>query len=156
MTDIADKVLEFLMKEFYQNMTDVAIFKNDDGSYELFNKYYISKTTNGYKVSLKYFSQQKIFASLKNAVTWCIFENGNKYSQAKRIEFLDQMIEGMEMNMEVHKRLIKKTKDADSRIIYVSKLVEDQAKKKKMVKELASYVTEAKTAQAKKFVANDK
>jgi hypothetical protein len=90
---------------------------------------------------------------LKNALTWCIFENRTKFSQARRIEYLDNMIAGTEVSIEVHKNLIKKTTNTESQLIYIAKLSEEQAKRKLMIQEMTSFMNESKKWQTRKFVA---
>lgn len=143
------KVEKFFAKEYYLKYKDILIFQNDDGSYELFDKYHISKEINGYKVVSN--SIEKIFASLKNAVTWCVFDSRNKMHQSKRIEYLDKMLAGTEVNIMIHKNLIKKTSDLENKLIYVSKLSQEQVRKKEMLEELDEFIVQSKTWQTSKF-----
>lgn len=152
MTDdkLTAKISSFLTREFFK-VSNIAIIKNDDGSYEFFNRYSISENPTGYKVESKYNSEIRYFASLKNAVTWCIFENRNKFTQAKRIEYLDQMISGNETAIDLHKKLIRKSQNLEHKLIYIAKLSEEQIRKKQMVQEMASYIAESNTWQTRKF-----
>lgn len=153
MTDdkLIEKITTFLSKELFHNMKDVAIFKNDDGTYEFFNRYNITESKDGYVVQLKYNSVTKNFSSLKNAVTWCIFENRNKFDRASRIEHLDRMLGGTELSIDLHKRLIKKASTVESKLIYLAKLSEEQIQRKNMLKEMAFYISESKQWQTQKF-----
>jgi hypothetical protein len=154
MNDIMlNKISQFLTKEFLQSMSNIAMVQNTDGSYEFFNRYKVQQVKIGYEVHLKYNSDIKLFSSLKNALTWCIFENRTKFSQARRIEYLDNMIAGTEVSIEVHKNLIKKTTNTESQLIYIAKLSEEQAKRKLMIQEMTSFVNESKNWQTRKFVA---
>jgi hypothetical protein len=148
-----NKISQFLSKEFLQNMSNISMIQNNDGSYEFFNRYTVHQVKTGYEVHLKYNSDVKMFSSLKNALTWCIFENRTKFTQARRIEYLDNMLAGTEVSIEVHKNLIKKTSNTDNQLIYIAKLSEEQAKRKQMILELASFVNESKNWQTRKFVA---
>jgi hypothetical protein len=154
MNDIMlNKISQFLTKEFLQSMSNIAMVQNTDGSYEFFNRYKVQQVKIGYEVHLKYNSDIKLFSSLKNALTWCIFENRTKFSQARRIEYLDNMIAGTEVSIEVHKNLIKKTTNTESQLIYIAKLSEEQAKRKLMIQEMTSFMNESKKWQTRKFVA---
>jgi hypothetical protein len=154
MNDIMlNKISQFLTKEFLQNMSSIAMVQNNDGSYEFFNRYKVQKIKIGYEVQLKYNSDVKLFSSLKNALTWCIFENRTKFMQARRIEYLDSMIAGTEVSIEVHKNLIKKTTNVENQLIYIAKLSEEQAKRKLMIQEMTSFINESKKWQTRKFVA---
>jgi len=147
------KISQFLKKEFFNKMADIAMLQNDDGSYEFFNRFTVYPAKNGYKVQLRNSSEFKLFSTLKNALTWCIFENRTKYSQARRIEYLDSMIAGTDVNIEVHKNLLKKTNDIEYKLIYAAKLSEEQNKKRRMVHEMSSFINESNNWQTRKFAA---
>ena len=88
---IVKKIADFLTREYNANNAEISIFKNQDGSYELFNKYIINKINNRYQVNKKVSYTSKNFSTLKNAVTWCIFDKRNKIResiQEKRVSIL--------------------------------------------------------------------
>lgn len=137
-------------------MGDIAIFKNIDGSYELFNRYIIIEDDNqSFIVTPKFTSQVRSFSTLKNAVTWCIFDKRNKFREIIRIEELDRMIGSTEVSMTIQKRLIKKSRSIENKLIYIAKLSEEKAKKQRMVQEMASYISESRNWQTKKFTVNE-
>lgn len=152
----AEKVSSFLDKEFNRRIGDVAIFQHEDGTYEFFNKYWIKELSSGYKIIYKYNSEEKFFSSLKNAVSWCIFDSRLKLEKTKRIEYLDKMIAGTELNIQQHRFLAKKAKDLESKLIYLAKLSEDQNKRKSYLAELSKYLAESKRLQAQNFAKKDK
>lgn len=150
--DIAlNKITQFLKKEFFNKMTDIAMLQNDDGSYEFFNRFTVYPVVNGYDVHISNTSEVKLFSSLKNALTWCIFENRTKYSQARRIEYLDSMIAGIDVSIQVHKQLLKKSNDVEYKLIYAAKLSEEQTKKRQMIQEMSSFINESNNWQTRKF-----
>lgn len=150
--DIAlNKISQFLKKEFFNKMTDIAMIRNDDGSYEFFNRFTVYPAKNGYNVYIKNSSDVKLFSSLKNALTWCIFENRTKYTQARRIEYLDCMIAGADMNIQIHRNLMKKATDTEYKLIYAAKLSEEQTRKRQMVHEMTSFINESDNWQTRKF-----
>jgi len=145
------KVNQFFSEELFRHMNDVAIFQHEDGSYEFFNKYLVRKDSNGYRVTSKYGFQLQVFSALKFAAAWCIFDNRNKHAQAKRLEYLDQMLSGSEVSIEMHKNLLRKAKDTENKLIYAAKLSEDQNKKKRMLAEMQSFIKESNMLQTQKF-----
>lgn len=146
-----DKIDNFFKREFINNIHDIAIFKNEDGSYELFDRYVITKIENYYILTCKYGSTHKTFSSLRNAVTWCIFDKRNKIDVLARIENLDRMIDGTEFSINIHKRLIEKTKDRELKLIYAAKLSQERVKRKKYANELLTFINDSKYWQAQKF-----
>lgn len=145
------KISSFLETQVFKNLEDIVIFKNDSGSYELFNRYLITITDNGYTVSYINGSQIKNFYNLKNAVTWCVFDKRNKFSKTKRVEDLDRMIGSAEFNMAVHKKIMSTSKDIDTKLINLAKYNEEKLRKKVMSAELVSYIQESKNYQNSQF-----
>ena len=121
------KIYDFFNKDFIKNISDIAIIKHDDGCYELFDTYLIQGAKNdGYKISVKNTFTEVFFYSLKNAVTWCIFQKRNKIREANRIEHLDKSLESIRNMIVWHKKLIEKVKDSEIKLIYLAKLSYDE------------------------------
>lgn len=150
---IIDKIEKFFEKEYFSKYKDVLFFKNENGEYELFDRYIISKCNNLYQISSQYFTENKLFSNLRNAVTWCIFDNRNKLPECKRIEYLDKMLAGADVNIIVHKKLINKENDLEYKLIYASKLSQEEARKKQMLNEMDKFIKESQRWQAIKFAA---
>ncbi len=145
------RVEKFFSTSYVNNLSKILIFQNENGEYELFNKYLITKENETFKIHFNSGTSIKLFSSLRHAVTWCVFDNKNKFSQAKRIEYLDKMIAGADVNITIHKRLIDRTNDLEHRLIYVSKLSQEQAKKQQMLEEVQDFILQSKRLQTKKF-----
>lgn len=148
---LLEKINSFFSNELIKNVSDIAIFQREDGGYELFNKYIITQTSNGFDVGLIHGYNIKSFSSLPNAVTWCIFDKRNKLSKTARIEYLDKMLSGVELSIMIHKKMIFTGKDPEARFISVAKLTEDHHRKKLMHKEMLEYIIESKNLQTKQF-----
>lgn len=148
---IVKKIADFLTREYNTNNAEISIFKNQDGSYELFNKYIINKINNRYQVNKKVSYTSKNFSTLKNAVTWCIFDKRNKIRESIRIEYLDKMIDSKNVAIELHTRLINKSSSIENTLIYFAKLTDEEAKKKILLKELSGFITESKLWQNERF-----
>lgn len=150
-TDII-KVAEFLEREFSNRTGDISVFKNEDGSYELFNRYFIVPDKNkNFTVVIKHTDSCKVFSSLKVAVTWCIFESRRQIRESHRIEELDALLSGLDFSISLHKKLIKSNKDMEKKLIQVAKLSEDQLRKKSMQDELIDYIKNSIYWQKRRF-----
>ncbi len=133
-------------------LQDIVIFQDTDGLYQLFNYYIIEKKSlNDFVVTTKTSHTTHIFYTLKNAVTWCIFDKQNKVYESKRIITLDNQIGGLEVDLAIHKKLFEKAKNIEDKLIYVAKLGEDRIKKNAIADELHSYVVSSKNWQIKRF-----
>ncbi len=147
-----NKLEKFFNRELTSALKDVMIINDGGNNYELFGKYYVSPTPSGYfKVTLKTTHDEYEFANVRNAVTWCIFDNVKKYSDANRIKDLDLKLCSMEVDLAIHKKMVKNTKDTNNKWIYIIKLQEDTLKKKMMLNEMSSYINTSKIIQAQKF-----
>jgi hypothetical protein len=148
-----EKQLEKLMKsDFIEGLEDVIIFQNPDGSYELFNTYYINKTVkNEYIVSMSTTFTTHSFNELKHAVAWCTYDKRNLLYQAQRIVLLDNLLAGLEVDISLHTKRFKNTKNSDDKLIFLAKLSEDKLKKKNMTGELYTYINDSKRWQTNRF-----
>lgn len=151
---VLDKMSSFFYNELLKNLSNVFIFKDDDNSYLLYDRYYVTKTDKGIEVTLKYGHNNKVFNTLQNAVTWCIYDKRNKIDIANRVEFLDQMISGLNSSISINKKIIGGKNDLDTKYIALAKLSESKYKKKNMMNELLGYVRDSKEWQLKQFSKN--
>lgn len=148
-----EKELAKIMKpDLIGNLEDVIIFQNIDGSYELFNTYRIAKTIkNDYVVTMKSTFTTYTFNDLKHAVAWCTFDKRNLLYQSERILYLDNLLAGIEVDILLHTKIFKNTKNSDDKLIFLAKLSEDKLKKKQFVDELYTYINDSKRWQIKRF-----
>jgi hypothetical protein len=148
-----EKQLEKLMKaDFVGQLEDVIIFQNPDNSYELFNTYHIVKNDNNeYIVKMHTTFTSHNFNTLKHAVAWCTFDKRNLLYQSDRIRTLDNLLAGLEVDISIHTKLFKNSKNADDRLIFLSKLSEDKLKKRRITDELYTYINDSKRWQINRF-----
>lgn len=133
---------------------DLFIVKENDGSYNLFGKYVIfPESSNLYKVSILGEQTSYSFSSLRNAVTWCVFEKNKKYKEIKRIYELDELIGSLEVSIAQNKKLLERAKEMD-KYIFAAKLEEAKYKKRNAIREIEEYATLSRHWQTKKFKEN--
>jgi sulfatase maturation enzyme AslB (radical SAM superfamily) len=138
-----EKLLEKHLVKELDHLKKIVIIQLDDGSYELYDKYRIQKKQDGtYLVTVYGTFTEKNFYKLKNATAWCGYDRRNYNRDAKRIHQLDQMIYSMDNEIQIHTALVKKAKVMETKLIYLSKLTEDKAKKRKFSDELSRFLTE--------------
>lgn len=143
-------------KELSGKINDLLIFREEDGSYFLFGKYRIIPDNLG-NFHLSIVGDQAFthsFMSLKNAVTWCVFDKNNKLKDIRRIVELDHMLSGIDVSIAQHKKLAEKTSCNENKEIYLAKLYEDKLKKRTWTEEINSYIRISKHWQSKKFEEN--
>lgn len=142
-------------KELSSKIQDLLVLKDDDGIYHLFGKYIIIPTDDSFRVSkISEESDFLLFSSLKNAVTWCVFDKNKKYKEIKRIYELDHLLSSLDVSIAQHEKLIIKRTKTEDRYIYMAKLNEEKLKKKAALKEINEFASISKYWQTKKFIEN--
>lgn len=152
---INEKILRKLEKTITSNdidaLKDLSIFQDETGTYQVFNKYTITKTNNGYKVGFFTSNDTVTFWTLKNALTWCTFDRRNKIMDSKRIFELDKKIAGIETDIVLHQKMIKKSKSNEEKLIYLAKLGEEKLNLRRFTEELSDYINDSKSWHTKRF-----
>lgn len=133
-------------------LESIAIFEGPaKGEYIVFNKYHIKKRNGITDVLNTYGELIHSFSSIKSALCWCIYDKRGKYGQANRILDLDIKVSGYYINFEMHKKLFKKAKDTELKLIYLAKLNEDKIKRRQVESELDSFIEESRKWQEKQY-----
>ena len=146
-----EKIEKFFEKEFKNKVNKLILF-DEDRNYFLFGKYLIKNTNDFYEVSLKTTATLKVFSQLKNAVSWCIFDNKNMISLAQKIQKLDQKLSSLEAVILLHQKLYKNTKNNDSKLIYLAKLSEEKLERKYLLEERKQLLRQSDDLQKRNFV----
>lgn len=142
---IADKIAQiesFIPKKEIDQLAKIAIYREEDGSYHLYNRYSIVKNKDGtFTAYVTGTHTEKAFYKLKNAAAWCSYDKRQLYKDASRLHQLDQMIFGMDTEIQIHTALMNKVKDNEQKLIYLSKLTQEKAKKRKFSYELSHFIS---------------
>lgn len=137
------KLEHFFNSDFAKDLVKISIFKNPDGSYDLFDTYIIKSLDKKYQIETKHVFGTIEFYSLQNAVTWCIFTQKNKFTEANRIYILDKLVESINFSITSLRTKLNNSKDLDNIVIYSGKLSQDEAKKQRLIHELSGYRSQA-------------
>lgn len=143
-------------RDLSNKIKDLFIVREYDGSYNLFGRYLIKPSEDGlYEVSfVKDEGEKYTFSSLKNAVTWCVFEKNKKYKEIKHIQDLDNILGSLDVSIAQHKKLAEKVEDIELKDIFLAKLYEEKLKKRVALEQMNEYVNISKYWQTKKFAEN--
>jgi len=146
------KLDKMISNSEFAKLQDVVIFKDTDGTFNLFNKYHIKKKDiNDIVVSLNNGDDVNSFFSMKNAVCWCVLDKIGKYQLADRVIDLDMHLSSVEVHISIHSRLFKKAKKTEDKLIYLAKLNQDKLQKTAMSEELSKYIQDSYNWQQKRF-----
>lgn len=151
-----EKIINFVKKEYSKELKNFTIIK-EGNTYLLFDKYKISRVKNGYEVSFIRVTENHFFSELRNAVTYCIFETYQKYDEANKVKDLDRVLAHSDYSILLSKKLVRKEKLNDQKIVYLTKLNEESLRQKQAVEELEKLINISRSLLHKKFyVGNNK
>lgn len=137
-----------------KKIKELFITKEENGSYSLFGKYFINRDDFGsYQVTLYGENYQIGFSSLRNAVTYCVFNQHNKQKDSQRVLDLDELVSSLDFNIAQTTKLYNKADEARKHILG-AKIIEAKFKKKQALKEMENYINLSKYWQIKKFEEN--
>lgn len=137
-----------------KKIKELFIVREDNGSYNLFGKYSIVKDKcDNYRISIFDEDIGLRFSSLKNAVTYCVFDKSNNQKDGKRVFDLDELVSSLDFSIAQTTKLYNKA-DNDRKSILGAKIVEAKFKKKQALKEIENYINLSKIWQIKKFEEN--
>lgn len=139
-----------LTKEEMDSLSKSLVITTDDG-YELFGEYRIEANKQMFEVTCYTTYLNKRFYNLKNAVVWTTLDKRNRVKDSQRVAELDVLIEGAAASVSLHKTLVEKSKNLDSKTIYIAKLQDAKAKQTLLQEELSSFIRETKRWQERKF-----
>jgi hypothetical protein len=126
------------------------ILPNGHGEYLLFGIYVIRKERDCYSVHIGN-EQINTFSDLKTAVTWSTMDHRNLIMESNKVNMLDKQINSSEFNIELYKKMYKKSKDVDMKAIYLNKLQTNTIKKKELTYELDLHIKKMQKWQQSKF-----
>lgn len=134
----------------YEKVKDTVITREGD-SYKLFESYLIQKQDVEFLIEKVNFHEKLLLSSLKNSVTWVVLDRMNDIMGAKQLVELDQRLTGLEINIKIYEKLLKKTKDINNKMLFQAKLTEEKRKKTRVVQDLGVLSEKSKKWQIRQF-----
>lgn len=137
------KLASFFDQELKSGLKDLVITYANN-RYELFGRYRID-AANGEVTVLDSRSKERLaFSSLKNAVVYCTLSAGGKYAESRRLQAIDLKLLSLQIDIQVHRNLVRSAESDEAKFIYVNKLREDSYKKRLLTEEINSYINSSK------------
>lgn len=150
----ANKLAKFFKTEL-KNTQDVVLSQDSSGKYYLFGKYAIVQYPGLYKVYSLVRSEVIEFSTLKNATAFCVLEHAGKYKDANRVKSLDLKLSSIEVDIAVHKNKVRNARNRFDSLVNVTKLQEDNYKRRVMLAELGIHINNSRKIQDNKFTSKD-
>ena len=133
------KMHKFFDEELRSELKDVMITRDKLGALTVYGEYTIVPTHSGYtKVIGKSLALE--FTFLKNALAYVTLLHAGKMNEADRVYQLDLRLCSINVDLAIHRNILKKRSDPESKLLYMIKVQEDTAKKRKIVEEIKSHI----------------
>ena len=134
-----------------KQLRDTMMLELSDGSYEIFDRYRVTKHDDTWVAGLIYNDLRYSFCKLRHAVTWCIYDYRKKLPDANAIRDLDRKFSNACVGIEIHEKLLKKNKTGNDYLLYKAKLTEEKLMCADVAKKIQRYIDSAKNWQQRKF-----
>ena len=149
MTTVA-KLNEFFDEELSSGIRDVLITCDRYGRYTLFGEYSITPTKDGY-YSVRGRNIKIEFTTIKNAMAYITLIHAGKRRDAARVERLDLNLCSINVDLAVHRNILRNKVNPEDRLIYIIKIQENSIKRRRIVEEIKSYINSSIQIQEHKF-----
>lgn len=131
-----------------KDLEDVLFYRDDDGTYYIFDVYRIIGRNKRWAVQKYGIHQDHEFSELRYALCWCINSRRNKLHAIKDIVDLDRKLISLNMEIQIQRSLLNKGIEED---LHEIKLQESTLRKNHVTKKLQEYIDESNRWQTKKF-----
>lgn len=130
---------KFFDDELKSELKGIMITRDHNGVLTVFGEYSIAPMKGGYvKVLGKNLSLE--FTFIKNALAYVTLLHAGKVREAERVYQLDLKLCSINVDLEVHRNILRKRSNPNDKLLYIIKVQEDSAKKRKIVEEIKSYI----------------
>jgi hypothetical protein len=145
-----DQELNKLFRQEFGNLVSNIIWQNDDGVYEVFDRYQIFPEKSGYRVTC-YATEVGTFSSTRSALSWCIADKNKAYNTARELLEVDTKLTALKQDIATRASTGDRAKNPDFREIILVKLESKIIHKKLLENQLTKCVNWAKYVQQRGF-----
>lgn len=147
------KALEKVVESFpYEKVKEMLVRYDDEGDgYCMYEQYVIKETDTGAHIEKLGTHTEKTFSTIRYAVSWATMDKRNQLHDARRLVELDRLLTDALVNIKLYEKYTRTSKDPDAKCIYLDKLMNNVAKKKKLQAEMDSLANRAREWQLLQF-----
>lgn len=148
----ATKLAKFIDSGLNSDIKEILVTKESPNKYTFFGKYNVILNQRGfYTVFSTKTLAFKEFSTLKTATAWCVFDHVGKHGSSQRLESLDLKLSSISTDIAVHKNMVRNATNIDTKSIYVTKLQEDNHRRRLTLQEINFYINSSRVLQEQKF-----
>ena len=147
---IIDKEFSRMFRQEFSTLSTNLIWQNENGDYEVFDRYVITHNNYGYRVYCSG-TDVGVFSTTKNALSWCIADKFTYYNLARDILTLDNKLSSLTSDIAARANLADRSKQPLFRETVETKLETKIIRKKQVEQQLTKCVNFAKYCQQRGF-----
>jgi GTPase SAR1 family protein len=139
-----------IFRQEFRALTPNLIWQNDEGVYEVFDRYRIYPERSGYRVEC-YATEVGQFSSTRSALSWCIADKNQAFNTAREILDTDLKLSALTHDIATRAAIGDRTNNNDLRETILVKLERKIIHKKLLENQLNKCVNWAKYIQQRGF-----
>lgn len=147
---ISEREVERLFRKEFSDLMPNVIWQNDDGVYEVFDRYRIVPQDHGFRVFCSA-TDVGIFGTTRTALSWCIADKNKAYNLARELLELDNKLTALNNDIAVRTALAERSRRWEFRDPVGTKLETKIIRRKQIENQLAKCVSWAKYSQQRGF-----
>jgi hypothetical protein len=147
---ISEHEIERMFRREFQDFLPNIIWQNDNGIYEVFDRYRIVPEQGEYRVFCSA-TDVGLFSTTRTALSWCIADKNCAYNLARELQELDRKLATLGNDVAVRSAIAERSCRWDFRDPVGTKLETKIIRKKQVENRLAKCVNWAKYTQQRGF-----
>ena len=147
---ISEREVERLFRREFSDLMPNVIWQNDDGIYEVFDRYRIIPESHGFRVFCSA-TDVGVFGTTRSALSWCIADKNQAYNLARELKDLDSKLTALNNDIAVRTALAERSRKWEFRDPVATKLETKIIRRKQVENRLAKCITWAKYTQQRGF-----
>jgi len=147
---IREQDVERMFRQEFRDLMPNVIWQNDNGVYEVFDRYRISPEKTGYTVFCSA-TEVGTFSSTRSALSWCIADKHHAYNTARELLETDRKLASLTADIATRAGIGDRSRDPVLRETILAKLESKIIHKKHLENQLTKCVKWAKYVQQRGF-----
>jgi hypothetical protein len=142
--------VERMFRQEFRELMPNVIWQNDNGVYEVFDRYCIHPKNNGYTVFCSA-TEVGTFSSTRSALSWCIADKNKAYNTARELLETDRKLTNLNNDIATRAALGDRSNNSLLKETILTKLETKIIHKKRLENQLTKCINWAKYVQQRGF-----
>jgi hypothetical protein len=147
---ISQREVERMFRQEFRDLMPNVIWQNDDGIYEVFDRYRIHPERRGFRVFC-HATDVGTFSTTRSALSWCIADKHQAYNTARELLETDHKLAALTADIATRAAIGDRSRDPGLKETILTKLESKIIQKKLLENQLTKCVNWAKYVQQRGF-----